>query len=510
MLEYTAERHLTGGLRVAAHKTHSTARPISHGLMPRQLILGVKQHRGAPAVPVVEAGQRVLKGQMVASAGPGPSAAVHASTSGTVRGIESRLVPLGSALRESLCIIIDTDGKDEAAAPAGPEWPVSREAQLRRIRDGGLAGLGGAVFPTADKLALVPSCKILIINGAECEPYISCDDMLMREAPQQIVEGTLLMADLVGTPRCIIAIERDKPRAIEAIGTAARTFDDPRLSLAELPTIYPAGGERQLIEVLTGEEVPSGAYPNELGYVCHNVGTVYALQRLARAGEPLTSRIVTVTGAGIANPQNVEVPIGTPIAELIAFCGGYTNDVARLILGGSMMGYALPSDDLPVTKATNCVIAARADEVRDQRGEWACIRCGECSNVCPARLLPQELHRAAAAGDYASLLELGLDDCIECGCCDVVCPSHIPLTERFRSAKIDLLQHRRQLALSEQSEQRYRDRQNRLQANAHQERDLQDRLIGALHDTASSESAAIDAAVERARQKRRGGAPNAE
>jgi electron transport complex protein RnfC len=510
MLEYTAERHLTGGLRLAAHKAHSTARPISHGLMPRQVILGVKQHRGAPAVPVVAAGQRVLKGQTVASPGPGPSAAVHASTSGTVRGIESRLVPLGNALRESLCIIIDTDGKDEAAAPAGPEWPAARDAQLQRIRDAGLAGLGGAVFPTADKLALLPTCEILIINGAECEPYISCDDMLMREAPRQIVEGALLMADLLDAARCIIAIERDKPRAIEAIGTASRALDDARLSLAELPTIYPAGGERQLIEVLTGKEVPSGAYPNELGYVCHNVGTAYALQRLARAGEPLTSRIVTVTGTGVTDPQNVEVPIGTPIAELIAFCGGYTNDVARLILGGSMMGYALPSDDLPVTKATNCIIAACADEIRDQRQEWTCIRCGECSNVCPARLLPQELHRAAAAGDHAALLELGLDDCIECGCCDVVCPSHIPLTERFRGAKIDLLRYRRQLALSEQSEQRFRDRQNRLDEDANEERQLQDRLIGALHDAAGGESAAIAAAVERARRRRRGGTPDAE
>ena len=232
------------------------------------------------------------------------------------------------------------------------------------MRAGGIVGLGGAVYPTADKLATPVPCKTLIVNGAECEPYISCDDMLMRENAAEIVAGALLLTDVLGAPRCIIAIERDKPQAMEAIEDAARAIEDPRLKLAEVPTIYPAGGERQLVELLTGEEVPSGRYPGEFGYVCQNVGTAYAVHRLRAAREPLTSRIVTITGGGVRTPQNVEVPIGTPIAELVALCGGYTDDVVRLIAGGSMMGYALPDDDVPTTKATNCIIAATSAEVR--------------------------------------------------------------------------------------------------------------------------------------------------
>src|SRR5262245_6339796 len=258
--------------------------------------------------------------------------------------------------------------------------------------------------------------------------------MLMRENAAEIVSGTLLLTDVLAAPRAIIAIERDKPQAMEAIEAAAHAANDQRLKLAEVPTIYPAGGEKQL-ELLTGEEVPSGRYPGEFGYVCQNVGTAYAVHRLSAAREPLIARVVTVTGGGVKKPQNIEAPIGTPIAELIAHCGGYNEGVARLIAGGSMMGYALPDDETPITKATNCVIAALADEVRTDMHEWPCIRCGDCAMVCPSRLLPQDLLVAAIASDFASLHTLGLQDCIECGCCDVICPSQIMLTERFRIAK---------------------------------------------------------------------------
>src|SRR5690606_15864392 len=418
MLELTPDRRLTGGIRLLANKAQSTTEPILRGLVPPELVIGLHQHAGTSATPIVEVGQRVAKGEPIAVPGSGTSAGVHASSSGRVRAIEERLIPTGARLRNALCVVIETDGEDlPYLDPDASAWPSDRDAQLERVRRAGIAGLGGAAFPTASKLERAAGrCKALIVNGAECEPYISCDDMLMREAPEDIVIGVLRMADLLDAPLAIIVIERDKPRAIQAIADAARAQGDPRLRLAEVPTIYPAGGERQLVELLTGEEGPSGTYPNAIGYVCQNVGTAYALQRLASSGEPAVSRIVTVTGLGVEQPRNVEAPIGTPIGWLIEQCGGYRDDVTRLIHGGSMMGYALPSDELPITKATSCILAATEDEIRVDFDEWACIRCGECASVCPARLQPQELVVAATARSFDDLEALGLDDCIECGC----------------------------------------------------------------------------------------------
>jgi electron transport complex protein RnfC len=436
MVDYVFERHLSGGILLPANKTSSTLLPIRRGFVPKRLVLALHQHRGHPAEPVVAIGDRVLKGQTVAASTTAPSAALHAGSSGLVRAIEERPVLGGNGVQPSPCIVIETDGRDERVPFADlPAWPATASEQREAIRAGGIVGLGGAVYPTADKLATPVPCKTLIVNGAECEPYISCDDMLMRENAAEIVAGALLLTDVLDAPRCIIAIERDKPQAIAAIEAAARAVDDSRLKLAEVPTIYPAGGEKQLVELLTGEEVPSGRYPSEFGYVCQNVGTAFAVQRLRACREPLASRVVTVTGGGVKTPQNVEAPIGTPIAELIALCGGYNEGVVRLIAGGSMMGYALPDDDTPLTKATNCIIAALADEVRTDTHEWPCIRCGDCAMVCPSRLLPQDLLVAATMSDRAALATLGLQDCIECGCCDVVCPSQIMLTERFRIAK---------------------------------------------------------------------------
>jgi electron transport complex protein RnfC len=498
MREYLPKQRVSGGLRLPAHKEASTAQPIAHDFVPARLRLSLHQHRGPAAEPTVAVGERVLRGQVVGRSDD--SSWVHASSSGVVSAIEERLVPSFVGTATETCVVIECDGRNESVELQA-QWPEDPEQQRLLIRQAGIVGLGGAVYPTELKL-IDSSVATLVINGAECEPYISCDDMLMREAADEIVEGTLIMIELIDAPVGIIAIERDKPEAIDAIRDALDANGTDRVQLAELPTIYPAGGERQLISVLTGIEVPRGAFPSEIGFLCQNVGTARAVARVARHGEPLLSRVVTVAGTCVKAAANVEVPIGTPIAELIEFCGGYESGVSRLIHGGSMMGYALPSDDLPVTKATNCVIAAAPAEVRRDYTEWQCIRCGECGIACPVRLLPQDLLVAARTSDMTALAGLGLTDCIECGCCDVVCPSQIPLTEIFRDAKLAFADHAKQAELSAASDSRYQARATRQQKAEAAAREEQAMLRQTLESGSGDSHEAIEAAVERARQRR--------
>ena len=476
----------------------STGTPIARGLLPERLIIPMSQQAGPAAVPVVEVGQRVRRGELIGRPGGLRSAGVHASASGAISAIREGPAPTVNGLTTSLCVHLETDGRDEQAPSEG--WPTERDSRIDAICNAGIVGLGGAVFSTAEKLRSDAGCELLILNGAECEPYISCDDMLMREHPLEVVRGALSMMDLTGAESTVFVVEWDKPDAFLAVREAAAQLGDTRIEFARVPTVYPAGGERQLVELLTGREVPSGSYPPAAGCICQNVGTAFALDRLTRRGEPLTSRIVTVTGSGVANATNVEVPIGTPIRDMIEFCGGYRGDVARLILGGNMMGYALPGDDLPITKAGNCIVAAHADEVRDSFGEWPCIRCGDCADVCPPRLLPQELLRASTARDFDRLDTLGLNDCIECGCCDIACPSQIALTERFRQAKQSWAAASRRAAMANLADQRHRRKLARLAAQAEGIDRQQDDLIAAIG--AENSRAMIEAALARANRRR--------
>ena len=433
------------GIELPSHKTASTQLPLAPAPLPSQVILPLEGGLSARDLrPAVETGQRVLRGQPLVQGGGPLSTWTHASTSGVVRSLERRRIA-HPRRREALCAVIEVDGQDERwpepARPDPTQWDTPDKLTLALSR-AGLAGLGGAVFPTGIKLAAAGRhrMRLVIVNGVECEPYISCDDMLMRSSPRDVLAGALVLMGLTGARRGVVAVEEDKSEALKALQIVLPTLDAAgRLSIETVPTMYPAGGERQLIQALTGHEVPSLAKPTDIGYLCQNVGTTAALYRYLESGEPVTSRVTTITGGAVATPRNLEVRLGTRIADLVAACGGYTGKVARLVMGGSMMGVALENDDIPVGRPTNCIVAASAEELRED-AELACIWCGNCSNVCPAYLMPQELNAAAKHDEFAALENLGLFDCIECGCCDVVCPSHIRLAETFRVGKRRLVQ----------------------------------------------------------------------
>lgn len=504
MLDYAPKRIRVGGLRLAANKAASTQRSIQPSFIPRELILPVAGAPGDTVRITVEPGERVYRGQPVARSAGAPSVTdIHASTSGRVKSIERRLAPAGSELRESLCVVVETDGQDTADETTNRwAWPADRETRLEALRAAGIVGLGGAAYPTSQKIDSSPQCKVLMINGAECEPYISCDDMLMRESARQIVAGCQLLRELTAAALCIIAIETDKPEAIDAIRAAVEEAAEPTLRVTQIPSIYPAGGERQLIEIVTGQQVPSGGYPSDIDYVCLNVGTAYAVYRLAEEATPLISRIVTVTGGGVGAQQNIDVLIGTPIAELIEHCGGYREGVAGLIVGGSMMGIALPNDAIPVTKSTNCVIAALDSEIDSNDTQWPCIRCADCADVCPVRLQPQDLLRAAKSRDFDSLERLALTDCIECGCCDVVCPSHIALTQAFVEAKRDYQSFGREHDLTDRAFERFQQRERRQQDRAAHGEAEQTELRSRLGTSRADKAHAIEEAVKRAANRR--------
>ena len=463
----------TTGVRLQAHKSASTGEPLESAPLPNELVLPVEGGLSARDIrPAVHTGQRVLRGQPLVQGGGLLTTWTHASTSGVVRSLETH--PVGHARRrEALCAVLEVDGEDEPwpelERPDPTLWdtPEKLAAALSRA---GLAGLGGAVFPMGVKLAAASRrpMRAVVVNGAECEPYTSCDDMLMRTSPREVLAGALALVELTGAQRGFVALEDDKPEALAALEREMPMLGaEDRLTVVTVPTIYPAGGERQLIQLLTGHEVPSLAHPTDIGYLCQNVGTAVAFLRFLQSGHPVTSRVTTVTGDGVARPRNLEARLGTRIADLIASCGGYSAPVARLIMGGSMMGIPLDSDSVPVMRATNCIIAATAAELRQDFHALPCIRCGECSIACPAYLMPQDLLHAAERDQFDALENLGLFDCIECGCCDVVCPSHIRLTESFRAGKQRLVQamdHEARVRWLDAREQQRRQRVERWEA----------------------------------------------
>lgn len=445
---------LPGGVHPAENKQQSLNDPIGSLPLPERLVIPLNQHIGAPASPVVNVGEQVLKGQLLGEPSSALSTAVHASTSGVITAIDRQPVPHPSGM-STLCISLEPDGHDtwgEHQSIANYHC-VAPGALLEVIRHAGIAGLGGAGFPTAIKLQPHKPIDTLIINATECEPYITADDSLMRERPEEIVEGINILRHILGNPsRVVIGIEDNKP---EAYNKLQPLLKDTAIELLDFHTQYPSGGEKQLIYILTGKEVPSGGLPADIGIVCQNIGTTHAIYRAVCEGRPLISRITTVTGKALNTNRNYEVLIGTPVSHLLAHNGFDPDSCARLIMGGPMMGFTLPNPEVPVVKTTNCILAPSYAEMPPPPPAQACIRCGMCAEACPASLLPQQLFWYAQSQNHEKLEAYSLFDCIECGACSYVCPSNIPLVQYYRAAKGEIRQAQLEHVKADRARQRF-------------------------------------------------------
>ena len=449
-----------GGVKPATHKAVSVQAPIRTAPIPSRLIVPLHQSIGGQPTPLVEVGDRVLKGQRIGGADKWVSAAVHAPTSGTVLAVEECVAAHPSGL-PTISVIIEPDGRDEWIDRQPFDHTVLEPERVREIlRDSGVVGLGGAVFPSHVKLTPAASAPMdeLVINGAECEPFMTCDDLLMRERAEGIVRGVAIFRDLLKPKRVLIGIEDNKPEAAEAMRAAVSTLGEP-FEVVTVPTRYPAGGAKQLIRVLTGKEVPASKRSPEMGVQCFNVATAYSAWRAIALGEPVISRIVTLTG-NVEQPGNWEVLLGTPMQEVVALATP-KSDTNRFVMGGPMMGFDLPDLSAPVVKATNCIIAGSPALFPPPAPEMPCIRCGTCAQACPHELQPFELYWFSRSRNFGKAQEYNLFDCIECGCCSYVCPSHIPLVQYFRFAKSEIWARERDKNMADAAKARFEFRNER-------------------------------------------------
>ncbi len=426
------KRFFFGGVHPRYNKEMSTRDADLYTLVPRQVVIPLQQHIGAPCRPLVAVGDYVRVGQKIGD-GEGLCVPVHASVSGTVTAIEPRPHPNGQTVE---AIIIQNDNKDETISHTPctlPPEELDADTVLHTIREAGIVGMGGAAFPGNVKaLTAVGHIDTLIANACECEPYITADDALMRTEPEHILEGMLLLRALLSPERTVLAVEDNKAGAIEKMRALLPSY--PGIELVVLPTRYPQGSEKQLIQAVTGRQVPPGGLPTHVGCTVFNVSTFAAIYRAVRLGMPLTRRIVTVSGEAVRDPRNFIVPIGTPFIELLTSAHGLDEKVERVISGGPMMGVAQSDLSVPVVKATNSILCLPKD--RNGRADNpVCIRCGKCVGVCPMKLQPLYLYRYTLAGKTEQLKRLNITDCMECGSCAFTCPGKLPLVEQFRLGK---------------------------------------------------------------------------
>ncbi|MCM1082161.1 MAG: electron transport complex subunit RsxC [Clostridium sp.] len=417
-----------GGIHPYEGKELTMDKEIVEYLPKGDMVYPISQHIGAPAKPIVKKGDRVLAGQLIAEAGGFVSANIHSSVSGTVKAIEARLTSSGSKVNS---IIIENDNKYEAVEFTPITKPVSelkKEEILEAVKAAGVVGMGGAGFPTNVKLSPKNADEIdrIIVNASECEPYLTSDYRRLMEQPENIIEGLRIVLRLFKGSKGIIAVEDNKPEAIKLLREKLGADDD--ITVHSMKTKYPEGAERQLIYANTGRYINSKMLPADVGCIVHNVDTIYSIYEAVREGKPLITRIVTVSGDAIENPCNFKVRTGTSYAELVEAAGGFKGTPAKIISGGPMMGKAIYSLELPVTKSSSAILCLSKDEASEYEPS-ACIRCGRCVSVCPGRVMPNQLARLANAGDIDAFVKNNGMECCECGCCSYICPAKRPLTQ---------------------------------------------------------------------------------
>ncbi|WP_462055535.1 electron transport complex subunit RsxC [Vibrio cholerae] len=452
-----------GGIHPFENKHQSNRQPIINASIPNELVLPLKQHIGKAGDLLVKVGDRVLKGQPLTQYTSTFMLPIHAPTSGVISAIEPRTVAHPSGLSE-LCIVLTPDQQEEwfELQPQPDFQQLTPETLLELIRQAGISGMGGAGFPTAKKLQSgLSRTEILIINAAECEPYITADDVLMRQYAHEIIQGIEIVEHILKPKLTIIGIEDNKPEAVAALQQAAQ---DKPMVIRVIPTKYPSGGEKQLIKILTNLEVPKGGIPADIGLMVQNVGSLQAIARAIVHGEPLIRRVVTLTGDCFRKPRNVWALLGTPVQALLNEFG-YKADkkLPRLIMGGPMMGFTLPHAQVPITKTANCILAPTRNELTSSDNEMACIRCGQCAEACPVSLLPQQLQWHAKAEEFDKCEELNLKDCIECGACAYVCPSEIPLVQYYRQAKAEIRTRSLEAEAAERAKARFEEKKARME-----------------------------------------------